>query len=372
MYPKAALTAAITAVCLGACAGTPPMKAAEPGVASSTIAPLKDFYDVAWVRSTDGAVSSLQQVADELAGYDVVFFGEMHGHPGNHLAQMRLFRALQERNADMTLSLEQFERDTQPLVDQYLAGEIGEKVLEKDARAWPNYKSSYRPLVEYAVDQRLPVIAANAPKSIVICVSKEGTEILDQLPDPDRGWAAETLHVDEGAYLNKYMRFMAASSSHGGGDESEESDEGDESEEVSMEELSPMMRAMVMKSFSAQVTRDDTMAESIAKHLGENPGRKVLHLNGHFHSASHLGTVERLKMHMPELKIAVIQPIAVEDNDVPAWTAKDITTGDFLLLVRDLPEEFVSEERELEFQREVLGKRMGNKCEYVADEAADK
>ena len=74
-------------------------------------------------------MNTLEQVADDLSRYDVVFFGEFHGHSGIHLAQMRLFRALQERNADMTLSLEQFERDTQPLVDQYLANEIGEKVL---------------------------------------------------------------------------------------------------------------------------------------------------------------------------------------------------------------------------------------------------
>ena len=359
MFQKAALTAAATAVCLAGCAGAPPVDETDNGAASSAIAPLNDYYDVAWVRSADGGAPTLQQVADELAGFDVVFFGEFHGHPGNHLAQMKLFRALHERSADLTLSLEQFERDTQSLVDQYRAGEIGEKVLEEDARAWPNYTSSYRPLVEYAVDQQLPIIAANAPKNVVICVGKKGPEILDAMPETDRGWVAETLHVDEGAYLDKYMHFMSQSSSHGGGDDAGEV------------ELSPMMRAMVMKSFAAQVTRDDTMAESIARHLRDNPGRKVMHLNGNFHSASHLGTVERLKLRLPELKIAVINPIAVEDNNAPAWTAEDSATGDFLLLVRQLPDQFVSEERELQFQRDVLSKRMGNKCEYAVEDAAE-
>ena len=218
----------------------------------------------------------------------------------------------------MTLSLEQFERDTQPAVDGYLAGTIGEKELQEDGRGWDNYEQSYRPLVEYAKHNQLPVIASNAPKNIVICVGKEGPEILDRIPQPDRSWVAADLHVDEGAYLDKYMDFIAQSSSHGPSKEDIGTDEADE--EVVVPEIPEAMRPMVMRSFSAQVTRDDTMAESIAQHLQKNPGRKVLHLNGHFHSASHLGTVERLKIRMPDLKIAVINPIDVEDNNAPAWT----------------------------------------------------
>jgi uncharacterized iron-regulated protein len=359
MIRIAASTAALAVVCLSACAAAPPANSAVSSDNPAAVGPLENFYDVAWIRSADGAVLTLEQVADELSAFDVVFFGEYHSHSGNHLAQMQMFEALQKRFADMSLSLEQFERDTQPLIDQYLAGEIGEKVLEKDARAWDNYKESYRPLVEYAIAHELPVIAANAPKSIVICVGKEGPEILDKVPQPDRSWVAEELHVEEGAYLDKYISVMGGSShARGPGDESKT-------------ELSPMMRAMVMRSFAAQVTRDDTMAESIALHLRDNPGRKVMHLDGNFHSASHLGTVERLQKRMPDLKIAVINPVAVEDNDAPAWTAEDSTTGDYLLLLQGPPALFVSDERELEFQREIMSKRAGNKCEYAEDDASE-
>ena len=135
------------------------------------------------------------------------------------------------------------------------------------------------------------------------------------------------------------------------------------------DDMSEMMQAMIMKSFSSQVLRDDTMAESIALHLQDHPGRKVLHLDGNFHSASHLGTVERLKLRMPDLKIAVINPIAVEDNNSPAWTDEDAATGDYILLVREMPEMFVCEARELEFQRKTIKKRMGNKCVYSQETA---
>ena len=376
MFRIAASTAAITAVCLSACAGASPSRLTAGDDDQRAVAPLENFYDVAWIRSADGSVRTLEQVADDLSEYDVVFFGEDHTHPGNHLAQLRLLQALHQRNASMSLSLEQFERDTQPVVDQYLAGEIGEKVLEKDARAWPNYKGSYRPLVEYAAENQLPVIAANAPKNIVICVGKKGTEILDEIPEPDRSWVAETIHVEEGAYMDKFMAIMSGGASHGAGDEESEDEasgdeESDEMHTESATEISPQMRAMVMRSFAAQVTRDDTMAESIARHLGAHPDRKVLHLNGNFHSASHLGTVERLTRRMPELRVAVIQPLGVEDPTAPGWTEEDLGTGDYLLLIRELPEAFVNKDRQMEFQRDLMSKRAGNECAYAEESAPE-
>ena len=329
-------------------------------------APILNLYDTFLVNTDNNKVVSLEAAADDLVTYDVVFFGELHAHSGNHLAQMRMFQALHDRNPEITLSLEHFERDVQPVVDQYLAGEIGEKVLEKDGRGWPNYKSSYRPLVEFAKNNELPVIASEAPKSAVICVGRKGPEIIDEIPMPDRGWLAADLHIDEGPYMDKFMEFISESSTHGGSRKKSDAGEGEEAgEEPAMDpEMAEIMRVMSMRSFSAQVLRDDTMAESIALHLKDNPGRKVMHMNGTFHSASHLGTVERLKMRMPDLKIAVITPVEVQDSAAPGWTAEDAATGDYILLVQANPEEFVNEDRELEFQREIMKKRGENVCPY--------
>jgi len=363
-------TLAALSLSFSACAGLAETKDNNDGAALPAVAPLKNAYDAALIDSGSGRIVSIGQAADELSRFDVVFFGEIHGHPGNHLAQMQVFQAMHERFPNMTLSLEQFERDTQPALDLYLAGEIGEQVLQDDGRGWDNYKQSYRPLVEYAKHNQLPVIASNAPKNIVICVGKEGPEILDEIPQPDRGWVAEELHIGEGEYLDKYLTFMAESSTHGPAKKDSDSDETDEADETpGVPEIPEAMRPMVMRSFAAQVTRDDTMAESIAQHLQQHPDRKVLHLNGGFHSASHLGTVERLKIRMPDLKVAVINPIEVEDIDAPAWTEDDVATGDYLLLIQPLPLRFVSEERELEYEREIIKKRMGNTCEYGTEPA---
>ncbi|HSH26578.1 MAG TPA: ChaN family lipoprotein, partial [Wenzhouxiangella sp.] len=244
---KKPFSSALAGLAIAFVTGSAPLYADSPE-AGGSLAPVSDFYDRVWIEGESGEAKSFAEVADDLSGYDVVFFGEFHGHSGIHLAQMQLFRALHERSDALTLSLEQFERDTQKVVDSYLAGEIGEKAMQEDARAWDNYEQSYRPLVEYAKYQDLPVIAANAPKPIVICVGRQGAETLDEIPEPDRRWVAEELHLDEGAYMDKYRGFMTRSATH----RNQADDDGSDAE--ADRGMSPEMERMVKNSFSAQVT----------------------------------------------------------------------------------------------------------------------
>ncbi|MCV5871569.1 ChaN family lipoprotein, partial [Escherichia coli] len=77
-----------------------------------------------------------------------------------------LLRQLSSGERRIALSMEQVTRDKQSVLDAYLKGEIGEQYFMSQSNAWPNYESDYRPLVEFAKQANLPVIAANAPKYI--------------------------------------------------------------------------------------------------------------------------------------------------------------------------------------------------------------
>ena len=278
-----------------------------------------------------GAPVSVSEAADILVGYDVIFIGEAHTHPGNHLAEMQLFRAIQERYPAVSLSMEQFERDTQRTVDEYLAGKIGENPFTADARAWNNYSTSYRPLIEYAKEHKLPVIAANAPEKVVRCVGLEGEAFFAHMKPEERGWAAAELHLQDGPYKDKFLGFVGSDEGHG----------GDGSKDTGKPRKAPSEQAL--RSFAAQVTRDDTMAESIALHLQKNAGRKVVHVNGSFHSEGFLGTVERLQARMPNLKIAVVNPEGVEKPENLKVSEKLAKGGTFTLFIRELPDFYASE-----------------------------
>jgi uncharacterized iron-regulated protein len=259
---------------------------------------------------------------------------------------MRLLRELHRLREDLSLSMEQFERDTQTLMDAYLGGTIGEEPLIADARAWSNYRSDYRPLIEYAKRQGLPVVAANAPAAIVRCVGRMGIEFLERLPPRERAWVAHDYYLDDGPYKD---RFVAASRIHG-----RKQDMG-KSEALATTKL-------IERSFAAQVTRDDTMADSIVKHLDQQATPLTLHICGSFHSAGYLGTVERLHRRRPNLKIAVVTPVAVAAGEMPAFAAADLKEGDYLLLVRSLPERYLDEERERKDMQKLFSESQEKPC----------
>jgi uncharacterized iron-regulated protein len=312
----------------------------------------QDFYDTAFVLTNDGKtaprVVSLPQVAAALLQFDVVFYGESHSHAGVHLQQMELLRALYARDSRWVVSFEQFERDVQGIVDDYLARRIGETALIDKGRAWNNYATSYRPLLIFAKDHHLPVIAAEAPGWAVTCVGQWGTGILDRFTPLERSWVAKDLHVVPGAYRDKFMNFLGSSAAHGGGTPA-----------------TPETAAKAERSFSAQITRDDTMAESIERAIQEHPGHKVLHLTGSFHSAGFLGTVERLRMRDPTLKIAVIEPVEVADARAPAFAADSLGEGTVLQLIYPLPDAFADGEDMSASIAKVAHERETNRCKYA-------
>jgi uncharacterized iron-regulated protein len=312
----------------------------------------EDLYDSAFVLTNAGKgaprVVNVAELADALVDYDVVIFGEIHRHPGVHLQELKLLRALHERHPQWILSFEQFERDVQSVVDDYVAGRVGERTLIDKGRAWDNYPTSYRPLLMYARDHQLPVIAAEAPGWEIVCIGQYGPQILDQFTPVERSWIARDLHVTSDAYRDKYMGFTAGSATHGGGGS-----------------MTPEAQLQSERSFTAQVARDDTMAESILLARQRYPGRKVLHLTGNFHAEAFLGTVTRLHLRDPTLKVAVIDPVEVADPRAPAF-AKDLEAdATALQLLYPTPEEFVEGEDQSEFIRSIIAKRKANHCKYT-------
>ena len=108
---------------------------------------------------------------DHIASADVLFLGEQHDNSTCHDLQHWTTLALAKRRT-ISLSLEQFESDVQENLDSYLAGDITEAAFLKESRPWSNYVEHYRPTVEWARSQGIPVIAANIPRTLAQKVSR--------------------------------------------------------------------------------------------------------------------------------------------------------------------------------------------------------
>ncbi|MEJ2762790.1 ChaN family lipoprotein [Photobacterium sp. MCCC 1A19761] len=272
-------------------------------------APLpQTFYDYS-ITSPQGTALTLPELAQALQDADIILVGEWHGHPGAHLMQTQLFAALYAQSPNLALSMEQFTRDKQTVVNQYLAGEIGEKTLIQEGNAWPNYTGSYRPLVEFAKQHQLDVIAANAPKSIVRCIGKFGPDYLDRLPANERPWVARILTLTPDAYLEKFN----ASMHH-----------GDE--------------AKTRRQFAAQTAWDDTMAESMVNYLARHPGKQIMHIAGRFHVAEGLGTASRIQSRNPKLKVVMVTPITEQTE----WNAQ---APDYRVTLQPLPTAYIDQDK---------------------------
>ena len=117
----------------------------------------------------DGTAATLGELLDAAARSDVVVLGEVHDDPVGHALEAYVLAKLAARRP-VALSLEMFDADVQPVVDDYCCGLVSERDFLLDARPWDNYATDYRPLVEFARQCGLRVLAANAPRRYVSAV----------------------------------------------------------------------------------------------------------------------------------------------------------------------------------------------------------
>ncbi|MBM3270798.1 MAG: ChaN family lipoprotein [Candidatus Sericytochromatia bacterium] len=233
---------------------------------------------------------------------DVVYLGEYHDDPGTHALELAALDALAAGPRKVALSLEMFETDVQALLDTYLAGKVSESEFLAGSRPWGNYRTDYRPLVEFAKAHGIPVVASNVPRRLASMVAKGGLGALAGLPDSEKRWAHIPPSCPADAYWEAFKQF-----GHPG--------------------QSP---ADLWKWYEAQCLKDETMARSIAL-VGGN--RLVLHVNGAFHSDKALGVPPRVAKVRPGVAglVATVRPVETAPPALPADLAG---VADVALLVK--------------------------------------
>lgn len=256
-------------------------------------APLSNGYRV--VAPAGVAEESPSVMIERLSRADVVFFGEQHDDPETHRAEAELLEAIGRSGRPVVLSLEMFERDVQPVLDDYLAGRTSESAFLAKARPWERYATDYRRLIELAREHHWRVVAANVPRPIASAVSRKGMAALDTLSSSERRNAARENACPRDDY---HLRFMESMQSHSPGAESGDS----------------LPTAMAERFYLAQCVKDETMAESIVDARLAAPREAiVVHFDGAFHSDYSQGTVARVKRRQPGWTIAVVSAVPVAD-----------------------------------------------------------
>ncbi len=260
------------------------------------------------VYDAKGNAATLEQIVAASGKADAVFLGENHDDAVAHFLQAEIFKRVFEtygKQKQIALSMEMFERDTQIVLDEYLKDIITEKKFLDDSRPWNNYKTDYRPLVEFAKQNKLNVIAANTPRRYVNVVSRNGRDALNQLSPEARRWLAPLPYPATSAeYAKKFNALMGDASGveHG-----------------------------VSNFLDSQTLWDATMAFSIREFIKKDKNALVVHLNGSFHTENRLGTAEQFLRTEPKAKILVVT-MRYEDDFTNFDKSKHTDLGDFVIL----------------------------------------
>jgi uncharacterized iron-regulated protein len=238
----------------------------------------------------------------QLAKADVVLFGELHNNSLTHWLQLQVTRDLHQVRPDLVLGAEMFEADVQMVLDEFFGGLIEHKHLETEGKVWNNYKTDYKPLVQYAYDNKLPFVATNVPRRYANLVYRKGLNWLDSLSETGRQFVAP-LPIVVDLELPGYKNMMSMMGGHG----------------------SPESAANLARS---QAVKDATMAHFILKNRKDGI---FLHFNGSYHSNNYEGINWYLLRQDKSLKILTIN--AVEQNELDKVEEKNLGSADFILCI---------------------------------------
>jgi len=261
--------------------------------------PAYNLYD------SEGKNIKYEKMLDRISSADVVFFGELHDNPIAHWLEYEVTADLHKIAGErLVLGAEMFEADNQLLLDEYLGSEYEADKFEAEVKLWKNYRTDYRPLVEFAKKSSLPFIATNVPRRYASMVSRGGFEELDSLSAEAKKYLAP-LPVSYDPELKCYKDML---SMHG----------------------MPGMGARPNQNLpKAQAIKDATMAHFIAENLPS--GKIFIHYNGAYHSDNYLGIVHYLKLYRPGIKIATITTVL--QDDITDLEVENRGLADFIIAI---------------------------------------
>lgn len=241
---------------------------------------------------------SYKKMLKKMEKADIVLFGEHHNNPIIHWLQFEVTKNLNNKK-ELILGAEMFEADNQKELSDYISGVIDQKKFDTIARLWNNYKTDYKPLVDFAKTNKLHFVATNIPRRYASKVYRGGFEVLETLSAKEKEWIAP-LPMKYDATLPAYIKMKEMMGGHGGDNLPK-----------------------------AQAVKDATMAFFILRN--KKPNQLFIHYNGSYHSDDFEGIYWYLKQEKPELNIVTIS--TVEQDDIKKLYKEKENKANFIIAV---------------------------------------
>lgn len=249
-------------------------------------------------------LAGMAALLDAIADRRVVFVGESHDRYEDHLNQLAVIEGLQRRGKDLAIGMEFFQQPYQSALDDFVSGTIDESQMLRRTQYFDRWHFDYRlyrPILRFARDHKIPVIALNLEEELTRRVGDVG---IDGLDPAERARLPAEIDRGDKAYRD---RLKAAFDQH------------------------PAMQSSSFERFlEVQVLWDEGMAERAARYLAEHPGKTLVVLAGSGHVERGEGIPRRLLKRVPVPSAILLSGV---DRDLEPELA------DYLLFPRqvDLP-----------------------------------
>ena len=242
---------------------------------SLTFAQSKPAYQL---YNNKGKLANYDKMIKDLAKSDMVFFGEYHTNPISHWMQIEMAKSFYKiKGNQLVFGAEMFENGNQLVMDEYLAGFYDEKkMIPEMTQMWENYKTDYKPLVEFAKENNLRFIATNIPRRYASMINKGGMEVLKKLSPEARALI--------GPDLEKYFDIAVYADMK--------------------DKMGSHVPPNMLNIQTAQASKDATMAHFSVKNFNE--GDLFFHLDGAYHSDNKRGIIWWVNKIKPGLNIKSI------------------------------------------------------------------
>ncbi len=253
-------------------------------------------------------INNVQQIITESAKAQVVYLGETHDSVKDHENQLKIIKGLHQRRPKIAIAMEMFQHPYQGVINQYLAGELTEsELIEKSEykKRWGFPWEYYAPILSFAKEKKLPVLALNTPSEITRKVARQGLESLTAEEKKSIPPVAE-IRTDNQEYRQLALAAFQHHQAGGHGNS-----------------------ASAERFFLAQVLWDETMASGIANFVQENPNYQVIVLAGQGHVVYGYGIPSRVERRLKDRKNFLQRSVLLSPPSDAAPKNKQI--ADFIL-----------------------------------------
>ncbi len=231
---------------------------------------------------SDDGIKEFKDIIEDGLRSRVIYIGEQHTMFSNHAMQLSIIKGIYSKYPKIAVGMEMFQRSKQDVIDRYLKGEIDEKQFLKESeyyKAWKYNYHLYRPIIQFCRENNIKIIALNADRELIKKVSDRG---IQSLSTEDMKKLPEDMDFSNVQYA-EYLKDIFAE--HGS---------------------SITKRKKFSNFLQSQIIWDETMAETVAQFLRENPDHKIIVLAGGGHIRFRFGIPSRVERRTGEKGLVVL------------------------------------------------------------------